>query len=90
MSSDGEHRLIAERRRKLEALREEREAILNRVADERAALIQGLAGVVAGALKESRTEIVDHLVWRVVQILAVVLPLCFLGAWFLIWYAKRR
>jgi len=48
-----------------------------------------LGRVAAEAMEASQEQVVDHLMWRVVQILVVVLPLAFLAAWFLIWYAKR-
>jgi hypothetical protein len=79
-----------ERQLVLEALRVERKAILAQVAEERAAAMQDLSGIVTKALEASQRQVIDHLVWRIVQVLAVALPLCFFGAWFLIWYAKRR
>jgi hypothetical protein len=90
-----ERRAIAEvagheREAVVDALRSEREAILAEVAAERAAVMDDLARIAADTVEASRVRVIDHLFWRVVQILAVVLPLGFVAAWFLIWYAKRQ
>jgi len=79
-----------EREAVLDALRGEREAILADVTAERAAVMDDLARIAADTVEASRVRVIDHLIWRVVQILAVVLPLGFVATWFLIWYAKRQ
>jgi len=79
-----------ERQLVLEAVRAEREAVLAEVSLQRAAAMEDLGRISGEALETSQVLVIDHLVWRVVQVLAVLLPLVFLGAWFLIWYAKRR
>jgi hypothetical protein len=78
-----------ERELVLEAVRAEREAVLAEVSRQRIAAMDDLGRVAADAIEEAQEKVIDHLMWRVVQLLAVVLPLTFLGAWFLIWYAKR-
>lgn len=77
-----------ERQLVLDALREERETLLTAAREERAAMMQDLSRVVADAVVSSRRHVVDHLFLRAAQLLAVVLPLVFVGAGLLIRYAR--
>jgi len=73
----------------LDALRAERQAVLEAVDRQRVAAAADLEGVLSRAITASRREVVDHAVLRLAQLLAVVLPLVFLGALALVWYARR-
>ncbi len=78
-----------ERQILLDALRAEREAVLGALHEERVATMQELDQLVARAMQSAREQVVDHVFLRTAQLLAVVLTLCFVGAWCLIWYARR-
>ena len=81
--------VAAEREAVLEAVRHEREIVTKTLQQERAAAFEDLADIVQNALKNSREQVIDHLVLRTAQLLAIVLPLSFLGCLFLVWFARR-
>jgi len=78
-----------ERQILLDALRAEREALLDALHQERVATVQELDQLVTRAMQSSREQVIDHSFLRAAQLLGVVLPVCFVGAWCLIWYARR-
>jgi hypothetical protein len=82
---------LAERERRLilEALASERGNLMADLDRSRTMLTADLERIVDEAMADARERIVDHVLLRVAQALAVILPLVFLGAWFLVWFAKR-
>lgn len=83
-------RMTAERLALLDAVAGEREALLAGLRDERKAAFRDLEAMIESAFEQSRKDVIDHFFVRAAQLLAVVLPLVFLGAWIIVRFAGRR
>lgn len=81
--------LAAERAILLTALVHERDEAIAAIDDQRRDTLEELSGSVPVMISAAGTQVVDHLMWRLAQLLMVALPVCFCGAWFLIWFARR-
>lgn len=93
--------ITAERIAILEAVAAERIAILSTVESERELIVEvlkaerkasfvDLEAIVSSALVSARRELIDHIFIRALQLLALILPIVFIGALFLIWFAGKN
>lgn len=81
--------LIEERIAILEGLTKERKALIEAADGQRTAFARDLEAIVSSALSQSRRDLVDHVALRLAQLIAVVLPLVFIGGLILVWFARR-
>ena len=81
--------LTEERIAILEAIRSERYALIEALDQQRSAAFEDLQKIVASTLVQSRQDLIDHLIFRSAQLLAVVLPLLLISGLILVWFARR-
>ena len=81
--------LTEERIAILEAIKSERYALIEALDQQRSAAFEDLQKIVASTLVQSRQDLIDHLIFRSAQLLAVVLPLLLIGGLILVWFARR-
>jgi len=71
------------------ALAEEREQILAEISREREASFRDLESIISSAVEQSRKDLIDHFFVRTAELLALVLPLVFLGVFVLLRFGRK-
>jgi len=81
--------LESERLEIQKALAGEREEILAEIRREREASFRDLESIISSAVEQSRKDLIDHFFVRTAQLLAVMLPVVFLGVFVLLRFGRN-